>query len=101
MKKAGNTPKQGNTLFNYFQKSPRVPTTPSSSHDGGGDGHGSGKKNGKSPDKHSKSPIKTPTRPSSRSLASTSTTPTSQALTQEEYECAYVLYDLVWAKLEG
>ena len=47
MKKAGGTPKQGNTLLNYFHKSPRTPTQ-SSSHDGGGDVHGSGKKkNGK------------------------------------------------------
>jgi hypothetical protein len=81
MRKSNQSPKQSNTLFNYFTKSQSTPKSNNSA-------------------KNSKSDESKTNNSNNGSVASTSK-PNLNPTNQQNYELDYDLYDLVWAKLEG
>jgi hypothetical protein len=81
MRKSNQSPKQSNTLLNYFSKSQTTPKSNNSV---------------KNSVKDSKSDESKTNNSSNGSVAST-----SKKTNEQNYEFDYDLYDLVWAKLEG
>jgi len=81
MRKSNQSPKQSNTLLNYFAKSQTTPKSNNSA-------------------KNSKSDESKPNSNSNNGSVASTSKPSKQS-NEENCQLDYDLYDLVWAKLEG